>query len=317
MAAWLVIAAIVAALFALGGFTSWQAERAAPPIGAFVEVDGERLHVVDIGPKNSATPPLVLIHGASVNLRDMKLALGDEFAASRRVIIIDRPGRGYSTRPEDGWRLDRQAALIHGAVAALNIERPLVVGQSFGGAVALRYALDFPDDLSGLVLLASVSHEWPGDVAWYNKASGWPVIGFALRRLVIPVYAPMAAKSGVVKSFEPDAAPDGYYEQSGLALLFRAKDFRSNAADLRHLKPQIIAMSGLYGAIKVPVAIVTGAEDTTVSPTLHSAALSRSLPEAYYEVIPDTGHALHHAETAKITAAIDWVARKAQADENR
>lgn len=313
----LAAAALLLTLLLLGGCASWRAEKSAPPIGRFVEVDGARIHLVDIGPKESAEPPIVLIHGASVNLRDMKLALGDELAKSRRVVIVDRPGRGYSTRPEDGWRLDRQAALIRQAVVAAGVERPIVVGQSFGGAVALSYALNHQDDISGLVLLATVSHEWPGGVAWYNKASGWPVVGVLLRRLVIPVYAPLAAKSGVIKSFEPDPAPDGYYEKSGLTLLFRAKDFRNNAADLRRLKPQIVEMAGRYASIKVPVAIVTGAEDRTVSPTLHSAALARELPDAYYEVIPETGHALHHSETEKVIAAINLVAEKARAGELR
>lgn len=312
MTGWIFFGAVIGALLSLGGCASWRAEQNAPPIGRFVEVEGERIHLLEIGPSGSSLPPVVLIHGASVNLRDMKLALGDELAKTRRVIIVDRPGRGYSTRPEEGWRLDRQAALIRAAVRQTGADRPIVVGQSLGGAVALSYALQFQDELSGLVVLAAASHEWPGGVAWYNKVSGWPLAGQALRRLVIPVYAPIAAKSGVIESFHPDEAPEGYYENSGLTLLFRARDFRNNAADLRHLKPQIVEMSASYGTLRLPMAILTGADDTTVSPSLHSAALARQVSGAYYEVIPDTGHALHHSETAKVIAAIDLVAERAR-----
>jgi pimeloyl-ACP methyl ester carboxylesterase len=304
-------AAVLLGLLLIGGCASWTAEKKAPPIGAFVDVDGERLHVLDIGPKDSALPPVVLIHGASANLRDMKLALGDELAKTRRVIMIDRPGRGYSTRPGDGWRLDRQAQLIHGAVKTLGAERPIVLGQSFGGAVALSYALQYQDDMAGLVLLAAVSHEWPGGVVWYNKVSGWPVAGQLLRWFVIPVYAPLTAKGAVEKSFRPDAAPPGYYEATGIPLLFRPKDFEANAADIRHLKPQIVAMMGRYGEIRIPTAVMTGADDPTVSPTIHSAALAREIPGVDYEVLPDTGHALHHSETAKILAAIERVSAAA------
>jgi len=311
------VIAVIAALFAIGGVSAWRSEKMTPPIGAFVDVDGVRLHVLDIGPRDAPAPPVILIHGASVNLRDMKMALGDRLSRSRRVIMIDRPGRGYSTRPADGWRLELQARLIHDAAAKLGAEKPIVVGQSLGGAVALSYALKYQEDMSGLVLLAAVSHEWPGGVAWYNKASGWPVIGTVLRRIVIPIYAPFAAKTGVIESFAPDEAPEGYYEKSGLTLLFRPRDFRNNAADIRGLKPQIIAQQGRYTEIRLPTAIVTGANDTTVSPTIHSAALAREIAGAYYSVIPDTGHALHHSETAKIMAAIDWVTEKAQAGENR
>lgn len=303
--------AVVCGLLLIGGCASWQAEKNAPPLGTFVEVDGDRLHVLDTGPKDSALPPVVLIHGASANLRDMKLALGDELARTRRVIMVDRPGRGYSSRPKDGWKLDRQAQLIHSAVASLGVERPIVLGQSLGGGVALSYALQFQDDMAGLVLLASVSHEWPGGVAWYNNVSGWPVAGFLLRRLVIPVYAPLAAKDGVIKSFAPDEAPEGYYENSGIALLFRPGDFRNNAADLRNIKPQIIAMSRRYGEIRLPTAIMSGADDTSVSPRIHSMVLVNEIEGATLEILPDTGHALHHSEKAKILAAIDRVSAAA------
>ncbi len=299
--------AVLLALLLIGGCASWRAEKNAPPIGTFIEVEGERLHVLDIGPKDSALPPVVLIHGASANLRDMKLALGDELSKTRRVIMIDRPGRGYSTRGHDGWKLDRQAQLIRGAVTALGADRPIVLGQSFGGAVALSYALQYQDEMAGLVLLATVSHEWPGGVVWYNKVSGWPVAGDLLRWFVIPVYAPLTAKGVVSESFTPDAAPPGYYEATGISLLFRPKDFEANASDIRHLKPQIVAMMGRYGEIRIPTAVMTGADDPTVSPTIHSAALAREVPGVLYEVLPDTGHALHHSEAAKVLAAIERI----------
>ena len=313
----LISIAVIIALLIVGGCASSRIEKNAPPIGRFIEVDGESIHLVDLGPVDSNEPPIVLIHGASVNLRDMKLALGDELAKSRRVMIVDRPGRGYSTRPKDGWHLDRQASLIRSAVRAVDADRPIIVGQSLGGAVALNYALQFQDEISGLVLLAPVSHKWPGGVAWYNKVSGWPLAGILMRRILIPIYAPLAAKSGVRKSFAPDEAPDGYFEKSGLSLLFRPNDFRNNAADLRHLKAQIVAMEDQYDRIRVPTAILAGVYDTTVSPTLHSSALAREIPDAFFELLPDTGHALHHAETAKILDAIDLVTKRARELEMR
>ena len=289
------------------------AEKNAPPLGRFVDVDGQHIHLVDLPALDGGDgPPLVLIHGASVNLRDMEMALGAELSKTNRVIIVDRPGRGYSTRPEDGWRLDVQAKLIHDAVAAVGAEKPVIVGQSLGGAVALAYALKYQDEMTGLVLLATVSHEWPGGVAWYNRASGWPVVGFLLRRIVIAVYGPLAARPGVEQSFAPNQPPDHYYEKSGLSLLFRPADFKANAADLAHLKPQIIAMSRHYGEIRIPTSILAGTSDTTVSPKLHSESLAREIPGARLELLPNTGHALHHAETAKVVTAIREIAGKGE-----
>lgn len=306
-----IILILLLALAGVSGCASWTAERQAPPIGSFIDAGDVRMHVVDAGPRDSTKPPVILIHGASVNMRDMKLALGDELAKDRRVIMVDRPGRGYSTRNGDGYRLDVQAAAIKAVADELNVDAPVVVGQSLGGAVALNYALQYQDEMTGLVLLAPVSHEWPGGVAWYNNVSGWPVAGFLLRRLFVPVYGQLTAEKNIAGSFAPNDAPENYYEKSGLVLLFRANDFKANAADVAHLKEQIIEQQDRYGELQLPVAVVTGIEDTTVSPKIHSAQLKQDVPGAELTLLPDTGHALHHAETEKILTIINAVSDRA------
>ncbi|MAW82414.1 MAG: alpha/beta hydrolase [Parvularcula sp.] len=295
---------VLAALTGVASCASMNATQTAPPIGTFLDVGGQSLHVVDLGPKDSVRSPVILIHGASVNLRDIKLALGDRLASDHRVILIDRPGRGYSTRSDDGWKLATQAELIKGAADLLGAEKPVIVGQSFGGAVALRYALDYEADISGLVLLAPVSHEWPAGIAWYNNVSGWPVAGFLLRRLIIPTYGQLAAKGSVKKSFAPDAPPPNYFEKSGLALLFRPHDFKANAADIANLKTQIAAQQELYVTLTLPTAIVTGASDATVSPDIHSKRLAVEIEQASLTLLPNTGHALHHSQTDAIAEII-------------
>lgn len=289
----------------LQGCVAWTAERKAPPIGRFVDAGGERLHILELGADQAAKgPPIVLIHGASVNLRDMKIALGERLSAERRVIIVDRPGRGYSTRPRGGYALASQAALIHEALNALDVERPIIVGQSLGGAVALAYTLQYQSEMTGAVLLAPVTHPFEGGVAWYNHVSQWPIAGIAFRRGLLPLYAPLVARKSVEKSFAPDTAPEGYYENAGVMLLFRAKDFKSNASDLTHLNRQLIAQSRAYPGIRVPVVVLSGDADTTVWPKIHAERLVKDVPGATLTMLPDTGHALHHAESETIAQAI-------------
>ncbi|WP_411820375.1 alpha/beta hydrolase [Hyphococcus formosus] len=306
----LIVFTFLLILIGASGCATWSAEKKYPPIGTFVETNPARMHVVDIGPRESALPPVILIHGASVNLRDMKMALGDELAKTRRVIMVDRPGRGYSSRPDNGYELAAQARLIKSVADDLGLERPVVVGQSFGGAVALTYSLQYQDEMHGLVLLAAVSHEWPGGIAWYNKVSQWPVLGVALRRLVIPVYGQLSAEDGIKESFAPDEAPANYFDRAGLPLLFRASDFKANAQDLANLKRQIIAQQSRYSEIKLPVAIITGDADTTVSPKIHSRQLAEDIQGADLTILPDTGHALHHAETDRIIDLIDEISQR-------
>lgn len=299
---------LIIILAGVSGCASLNAEKIAPRIGEMVDVDGVAMHVATAGRRDSAKAPVVLIHGASVNLRDMKIALGDALADDRFVVMVDRPGLGYSERPDGAHQLGTQAALIKGAVDALGIERPIIVGQSFGGAVALRYALEYQDEMSGLVLLAPVSHEWPGGVDWHNHAATTPVLGFVFRRLIIPAYGSVAARGIVEASFAPNDMPDMYYERAGVPLLFRAGQFKANASDLVHLKEEIRAQQDRYATLNLPVAVATGETDTAVSPEIHAKTLAKDVDGAALTLFPDTGHALHHAQTDAIIDVINAIA---------
>jgi len=275
-----------------------------PPAGAFVEVDGCAIHVLDIGPREAVSAPVLLIHGAGANLRDMHLALGERLAETRRVLIVDRPGRGHSNRPDAGWRLDVQARLIRGAVDALGAGEPIVIGQSLGGAVALNYALQFQDEMTALILLAPVSHEWPGGVAWYNSLAAWPVIGPFFRHVVLPLYGPRRARKGVADTFSPNPPPTDYFERSATALLFRPHDFAANAADLRNLKDEVRRMQDRYADIRVPTTILADAGDATVSTEIHARRLAEEIPGARLIVKNGRGHALHHTAADEVIALI-------------
>src|SRR5256885_10157815 len=190
-------------------------EAAHPPLGQFVEVQGVRLHVAELGlPRDSpgAEPAVVLIHGASGNLEDMRLALGEKLALSHRVILVDRPGHGWSSRPEsdDYASPARQAELVAGALEQIGVRRAILIGHSWGGAFATAFALAFPERTAGLVLLSAVTHPWPGDPGWYNNLVSLRGIGpLFLRTLVYPLGSFLI--DGVSRAvFEPQAMPDDY-----------------------------------------------------------------------------------------------------------
>src|SRR6202012_855412 len=88
-------ALLILALATQAGVIAFQ--RRFPAQGKAVAVAGASLNVLDIGPKDAAGPPIVLIHGASSNLEAMRRPLGDRLALHHRVILIDRPGHGWSS----------------------------------------------------------------------------------------------------------------------------------------------------------------------------------------------------------------------------
>ena len=293
-------------------------EAAHPPTGQFVEVEGVRLHVAEIGLARDAPgaePAVVLIHGASGNMEDMRLALGERLAASHRVILIDRPGHGWSSRPAGDVYASptRQAELVDQALSQLGVRRAILVGHSWGGALATAYALAFPDRTAGLVLLPAVTHPWQADPGWYNNLVSLPGIGpLFLRTLVYPLSFFLA--DGVSRSvFEPQAVPEDYLHRAAIRLVLRPKTFFANARDLALLKSFIAAQVPCYAGLRSPTIIITGDCDTMVSPDINARALAAALPRAKLVFLKGVGHMPHHASPEAVAAAVDELAPAHQA----
>ena len=174
-----VAALVVLALVTQAGVVVLQ--RAYPAQGRMIDVAGATLHVVDIGPRDTALPPVVMIHGASSNLETMRLPLGDMLAKTHRVILIDRPGHGWSVRARDEDSTPAiQARMIDEALEQLGIGPAVFVVHSWAGALGARMALDYPRRVAGLVMLAPVAYPWRGGVGWYNEVVTTPVVGALL-----------------------------------------------------------------------------------------------------------------------------------------
>ena len=300
-----IVCILVALSFLVSLISTRMTEKRIPPIGDFLEVDGIQMHYLDMGPKDTDLTPIVLIHGASANLRDMKMALGDRLSAKRRVILVDRPGHGYSGRPKNGYLLSVQSRAIHGLLTQLGIDKPIITGQSFGGVVSLNYALEYPSDVAGLILMAPVSHEWPGDTAIHYKLAARPLIGPIFRRTIIPLVRALSGKGIIDPAFWPLETPENYFDRSGSELLFRPGDFKYDAQDRLFLKEQIMEQQKHYGEIVAPTRIITGTHDTSVSPGLHSMALEREMQNAHLRLITGVGHPIHHFAQDEIEAEID------------
>jgi pimeloyl-ACP methyl ester carboxylesterase len=305
--------ALIVAFGALGAVTLFgvaRIEASHPPAGQFVEIEGVRLHVAEIGLARDAPgaePAVVLIHGASGNMEDMRLALGETLADSHRVILIDRPGHGWSSRPADASYAspERQAELVAKALEQLGVGRAIMVGHSWGGALATAYALAFPDRTAGLVLLSAVTHPWPGDPGWYNNLALLPVVGpLFLRTLVYPLSFFLAGPVSRTV-FEPQAVPDDYLRRAAVALVLRPKTFFANARDLALLRSFIAAQVPRYAGLRSPTIIITGDCDTIVSPDINARALAATLPRAKLVFVKGVGHMPHHAAPATVAAAID------------
>jgi pimeloyl-ACP methyl ester carboxylesterase len=271
-------------------------ERQYPQQGAFIDVAGARLNVLDIGPRDAPGPPIVLIHGASSNLGTMRVPLGDRLARNHRVILIDRPGHGWSTRDDlENCSPAQQAAMIDEALTKLGVGRAIIVVHSLAGVLGPLMALDHPQHVAGLVMLAGVSYPWPGGVGSYNRIITTPVIGPLLAYTITLPLGWLLTEPGTRGVFLPNAMPDGYVQQAAIPLVLRPRAFLANAWDLITLKAAVVAQAPRYGEIKVPTLVVTGDTDNTVSPEIHSRRFAATVPHAKLIVLPNVGHMVQNA----------------------
>lgn len=285
-----------------------------PPEGQILDVGGVPVHAVVRG----TGPDVVLIHGASGNTRDFTFDLVDRLADTYRVIVMDRPGLGYTGHTRAHYAQitattsdtpAEQAELLSAAARQLGADAPLVVGQSYGGAVALAWALDQP--LSGLVTLAAVSNVWPGPLDAIYRING-SRLGALTTVPLISAFAPRTRVDAAVEAiFAPNPVPPGYTEAIGAPLSLRPISLRANARQINTLKPIIATMVPRYGQITVPTEILHGDADTIVPLDIHSARLVDQIPDAHLTVLPGIGHMPHHAAPEAVVNAIGRAATRA------
>jgi pimeloyl-ACP methyl ester carboxylesterase len=300
---------LVAALIGLALLTQagvWLLQRSYPERGEAIAVDGARLNVVDLGPRHSFDPPIVLIHGASSNLEVMRHPLGELLARRYRVILIDRPGHGWSVRKSEmDSTPDVQARMIVQALDKLGVGRAILVVHSWSGALGARLALDAPERLAGLVMLAPVTHPWRGGVGRYNQVVTTPVIGPLLAYTITLPLGLVFAGPGARSVFRPQDMPDRFVQDTATPLLLRPREFLANARDLVTLKQAVVAQAPRYGEIKIPVTILAGDVDKTVSTDIHARAFARTVPQTRLVVLEGIGHMVQQAVPERVIAEIE------------
>lgn len=276
-----------------------------PSVGA-VEGDetaeGVRLRYVQMC---SGSPAVVLIHGASGNLSDMTFQLAPLIARDRTVVAFDRPGHGHSGWPDRGGeQLAVQARLMRQALAGLGIERAVLVGHSYGGSVALAWALDAPESVEGLVLVGAPSQGWKGGMGLANDLLAHPLTAGLMAYSLPMVLTPAFVARSVERIFAPQKPPAGYVKHLRMARILNPEALRANAVQLHALKTQLLAMVPRYGTLPMPVEILHGTADQTVPFGMHALPLASQIPGAALRRLDGIGHMPHHVAPAEILAAL-------------
>lgn len=288
--------------------------RRYPAPGLFLALDGVRLHLRDIGPRDA--PPertVLLLHGASGNHLDLLVPLRPALEARGfRIIAIDRPGLGWSGRPpaSRAGDPDGQAALIARALEALGVPRCLVLGYSLSGAVASALALDCPRRVAGLLLLCPVTHPWPGGIDWHYRLASLPLIGHLFCWTLVPPIGLLRMRGSIRAVFLPQTPPEEYVAATAVPMILRPESFRANARDVAALFGHVSRRVGTYGRLEMPVSVISGDADVTVWPSIHTAGLAREVRDIRVRLLPGVGHMPHHHDPGLIADELDLLSAR-------
>jgi pimeloyl-ACP methyl ester carboxylesterase len=304
---------VLALLLALAGATrlgAWAIERRNPPVGQFAGIGGANIHYVRIPqPAGANLPPIVFIHGASANLKDQMVPFAKALAGRAELLFFDRPGHGWSTRGATNGDPHGQAATIAALMDGLGISRPIIVGHSFGGAVAATFAVDFPDKVGGLVFLSAASHPWPGGkTSWYYDLASVPIIGRLFAETLAWPGGKLQMQGATDCVFSPNKAPETYLRDASIELVLRPSAFRANSLDVQGLYRHAQEIAPRYREINTPTVVISGDRDTVVYEEIHSVGLGRDIPGAELVWIHNLGHKSDWIATDLAIAAIEKTA---------
>lgn len=250
----------------------------------FIELNGFDIHYKVWG---GGERTLVLIHGFGASTFSWQ-EVSEALAANARVIAYDRPGFGLTQRPlswqgTNPYSLKGQTELLNSLLEQWGVEQAVLVGHSAGAAVAMQFALEHPDKVEGLVLVAP---------ALSNGLNGWGRFFSSLPQVrhLGPLLARIAADRGLNQLREAWHNKSTLTEQviEGYTTPLRADDWdRGLWEHFRASRP--LSLEAELANLTIPTMILSGDNDGIV-PLSRSAQAACTVPGAVMVIIPQCGH---------------------------
>jgi pimeloyl-ACP methyl ester carboxylesterase len=281
------------------------------PHGSFVTVDGLRIHYIE---RAGQGVPVVLLHGLPGTAEDWNEVT--PLLAGHRTIAIDRPGFGYSS---GGYvKFDRQIEIIDALLHRLHVSRPILVGHSYGGTMALTFAERHPSELRALVLVdaaAGGTH-----VGSFEQAQA-----HAVKFLQLPVIHQISDVTfgQLLDTVSVDMTDGKAFHPQPVAAAHRHRVLAINmtSGNLKAYAGEELEANGVFdridprlGSIQIPAIVIQGEKDKLVKPK-YGRKIAATLPDARLEMIHG-GHMAPYTHPYAIAAAVSAVQatrRRAQA----
>src|SRR5215510_7278696 len=267
----------------------------------FVTIDRLRVHYIESG----TGPTVVMIHGNAGSIEDCEFGVIQTLSSNYRVIAVDRPGHGKSDRPTTA-NVEYQARLLHQVLLLLRVHEPVLVGHSWGAALALSYALQYPNEVSAMVLVAPAVYPDAGESRLLQALAKPPVIGDVNLILGRAILGRHILKESLSRAFSPQTVPEEYFKRVASSWLGR-KQLKAYLDDESSLNASLKQSSKHYREIDIPVAILTGDHDAIVSAKENAYRLKSAIPQAQLIEIKDTGHEIPQTHPESIASALGLI----------
>jgi pimeloyl-ACP methyl ester carboxylesterase len=279
---------VVAGLVAFTLYIAHRVDQALPPQGRFIDIGADRIHYVEYG----SGPPIVFVHGLSGQLRNFAYLDMNALAQTHRVILIDRPGSGHSTRGAgSSASMSAQARTVALFIDAMGLDKPVLVGHSLGGAIALAVGLDHPNSVSRLALIAPLTHLVDASQAFGGLLIRSPLVRRIVSFTVATPFAIKGSRAILDIVFGPDPVPNDFGVKGGGLLGLRPRSFYAASSDLMAVASELPAMENRYADLRMPVDVLYGREDGILDWRSHGEALKRKLDTTNLRLV-DGGHML-------------------------
>jgi pimeloyl-ACP methyl ester carboxylesterase len=299
---------VVAGLVAFTLYIAHRVDQALPPQGRFIDIGADRIHYVEYG----SGPPIVFVHGLSGQLRNFAYLDMNALAQMHRVILIDRPGSGHSTRGAgSSASMSAQARTVALFIDAMGLDKPVLVGHSLGGAIALAVGLDHPNSVSRLALIAPLTHLVDASQAFGGLLIRSPLVRRIVSFTVATPFAIKGSRAILDIVFGPDPVPNDFGVKGGGLLGLRPRSFYAASSDLMAVASELPAMENRYADLRMPVDVLYGREDGILDWRSHGEALKRKLDTTNLRLV-DGGHML---PVTALSVTMEWL--RTVADELR
>lgn len=286
-----------------------RAERLVPPSGKFVDIDGNRIHYAEAGTGRA----IVFIHGLGAQFHQFEHPLFASLQDDFHLVALDRPGSGYSTRAAGASAgLSEQARIVVRLIETLGLERPLLVGHSLGGMVALAVAIEHPSAISGLALLAPYTRYRADAVPAFAPlliANPWK--RWLISQTVAIPAALKTAPQALDFIFGPQPAPADYMIAGGGYSGLRPSHFHATSSDLVATAIDMPRLAARYREIEMPAGILFGTADQVLPHADHGLAMQDKIAGLDLELLDGVGHMPQFVAADRVAAFIRRMAARA------